>query len=261
MTSRRHDVTTSRQRRVAVVNHKGGTAKTTTAVNLAAALAERGDRVLVVDLDGACSASSWLGVADDGDALLAVFADGAPFVVRPSTVAGVDAVASSGRMSALDRKVDTLDAVAALRAAVARLDAVHRWLLLDCPGTLGTATVAALAVATDVLVPVEPGPLAVAQLPDVLRAVDRVRETLAPDLALARIVPVRVDMRTNLAASVVDRLRVAFGDAVTRTTVRESVRIRECPAARQPITTYDTRGPGAADYRALAAELDGGGTP
>jgi len=240
---------------LAIVNHKGGTAKTTTAVNLGAALADRAERVLVVDLDGQCSAGTWLGVVDDGDALLSVFTDGAPFVVRASNVDGVDVVAASSRMSRLDVAVETLTAVERLRSAVARLDGRYSWILFDCPGTLGTAAVAALASASAVLVPIEPGPLAVAQLSDILRTVDRVRETLAPDLRLAGILPVRCDWRTNLARSVVEKLRDMFGNDVTETTVRESVRVRECPAARQPIMTYDPRGAGDQDHRALAVEL------
>jgi len=243
---------------LSIVNHKGGTAKTTTAVNLSAALAERGERVLVVDLDGQCSAGSWLGVVDDGDRLLAVFSDGAAFVVQPSNVDSVDAVAASARMSRLDVAVDAVTAVERLRSAVDRLDGRHTWIVFDCPGTLGTAAVAALATSTDVLVPIEPGPLAVAQLGDILRTVDRVRDTLAPDLRLAGILPVRVDYRTNLARSVVDKLRDMFGDDVTETVVRESVRVRECPAARQPITEYDPGGAGDMDHRALAAELVAG---
>lgn len=248
---------------VSLVNHKGGTAKTTSAVSLAAAWAERGDRVLVVDLDGACSAGDWLGASDDGaDRLLAVFVDGAPFHVSTSTVDGVDVVAASGRMARVDVAVSTLDAVARLRDAVAAVGGRYAWTVVDCPGTLGTATVAALAASTDVVVPVEPGPLALAQLAGVLSTVERVRDTLAPRLAAARVVPVRVDWRTNLSRSVVDKLRDVYGDAVTRTVVRESVRVRECPAARVSILQYDAAGSGAADYRALAAELAGdGGTP
>lgn len=257
MTSRRHDVTTPRV--LSLVNTKGGVGKTTTAVNLAAAWAERGARVLVVDLDGQCSAGDWLGASDDGgDRLLAVFVDGAAFHVSTSTVTGADVVASCGRMSRVDVSVSALDAVARLRDAVAAVRDRYAWTVFDCPGTLGTATVAALAASTDVVVPVEPGPLALAQLAGVLATVDRVRDTVAPGLGAARIVPVRVDWRTNLARTVVDKLRDTYGDSVTTTVVRESVRVRECPAARVSILEYDAAGSGAADYRALAVELDGG---
>lgn len=245
-------------RTLAIVNHKGGTAKTTTAVSLAAAYAAAGARVLLVDLDGQASASGWLGADDGGaDNVLDVFEHGAPLRPQASNVERLDVAPASPALARLDAVLTGQpDAVTALRPALAAIAPAYGWAILDTPGAFGLATLAAIAAASAVVVPVEPSMLAVAQLADVLATVERVRSRLAPALPPAIIAPVRVDARTVLARDVLTALRSRYGSAVTAATVRESVRMREAPGAHAPIDVYDPGGPAAADVVALAREIE-----
>lgn len=244
-------------RTVAIVNHKGGVGKTSLSVNLAAAWAAAGERVALVDLDGQGSASAWLGAADDGtDATLEAFASGGPLRLVRSTVDGLDVAPASPALARLDALLaGQPDAVTALRPALEAIGGRYGWAVIDTPGAFGLATLAALAAASAVVVPVEPSLLAVAQLAEVLATIDRIRARLAPALPPAIIAPVRLDARTVLARDVLEALRQRFGAAVTVATVRESVRMREAPGAQQPIGVYDAGGAVAADVAALALEL------
>ena len=243
-------------RTVAIVNHKGGVGKTSLAVSLAGAWAAAGERVALVDLDGQASASAWLGAADDVDSTLDVFANGGPLRLVRSTVDGLDVAAASPALARLDALLaGQPDAVTALRPALAAIGGGYAWAVIDTPGAFGLATLAALAAASAVVVPVEPSLLALAQLGEVLATVDRVRSRLAPTLPPAIIAPCRVDSRTVLARDVLDALRQRYGAAVAVATVRESIRMREAPGARQPIGVYDATGGAAADVAALAAEI------
>ena len=244
-------------RTIAIVNHKGGVGKTSLAVSLAAAWAAAGERVALLDLDGQASASAWLGADDDGaDAMLDVFANGGPLRLVGSTVAGLDVAAASPALARLDALLSGQpDAVTALRPALAAIGSGYAWAVIDTPGAFGLATLAALAAASAVVVPLEPSLLALAQLGDVLATIDRIRSRLAPTLPPAIIAPCRVDSRTVLARDVVAALRKRYGASVTAATVRESIRMREAPGSRQPIGVYDPAGGAAADVAALAREI------
>lgn len=242
---------------LAIVNHKGGVGKTTLAVSLAGAWAAAGERVALVDLDGQASASAWLGVADDGaDATLATFERGAPLYLVGSTVAGLDVAPASPALARLDALLTGQpDAVTSLRPALAAIAPRYSVAVIDTPGAFGLATLAAIAAASAVVVPIEPSIMAAAQLADVLATVDRVRSRLAPTLPPAIIAPCRVDVRTVIARDVLAALRERYGAAVTSATLRESVRLREAPGAHAAIGVYDPAGPAAADVAALAREI------
>lgn len=244
-------------RTLAIVNHKGGVGKTTLAVSLAGAWAAAGERVAFLDLDGQGSASAWLGVADAGaDAMLATFTRGAPLQLEPSTVGGLDVAPASPALATLDAATfGQPDAVTALRPALEAIAARYSIAVIDTPGAFGLATLAAIAAASAVVVPLEPSLLAAAQLADVLATVERLRSRLAPTLPPAIIAPVRVDGRTVLARDVLASIRQRYGAAVTSASLREAVRLREAPGARVPIGVYDPAGPAAADAAALAREI------
>jgi chromosome partitioning protein len=248
-------------RTIAVTNQKGGSGKTTTAVNLAAALGERGYRTLVVDLDPQHSASSWLAVVDDGQGLLDVFTGKRTLVelVRKTTAPGVDIVTAGRWLLSVEPTLAVEPGKETLfRRALSRLPA-DRWsfVLVDCPPSLGLLVISALAACDEVLVPVEAHVMALAGLAALTETVERVRERLNPGLNITAIVACRVDARTNLAGDVVERLRERFGDLVLKAVVRENVRLAEAPSFMQPITLYAPDSAGAVDYRAVAKELVG----
>lgn len=244
-------------RTLAITNQKGGSGKTTSAVNLAAALLEADRRVLLVDLDPQASASTWLGVRDGDQDLLGVLGGKVNLrdVVR-ETDSGVDLVASSSWLAAAEQTIGGQPgAELVLRKALRKLPARWDYVLIDCPPALGLLTVSALAAVQEVLVPVEVSPMALDGVARLVDTVELVRDRLNEDLVLAHLLACRVDARTNLSRDVMDALRARFGDLVMGTTIRESVRIREAWGFGQPITEYDPSGAGAQDYRAAAAEL------
>lgn len=244
---------------IAISNQKGGSAKTTTCVCLGAALAEKQRRVLVIDLDPQASASSWFGVEYRGRGLLDVLAANGRLtdIVVGTATTGVDIVPSSSWLLGAEKALaGEVGAETILSRRLAQLPA-DRWdyVFIDCPPNLGILTVNALAAAPEVLIPVEAHVMALSGLAQLMQTVEVVQERLNPSLTVAGIVASRVDSRTRHGKEVVQQLQDHFGGLVYTTCIRENVRIAECPSFARPITTYDTRSNGAADYRSLAAEV------
>jgi chromosome partitioning protein len=246
-------------RTIAVVNQKGGSGKTTTAVNLAAALGEKGRRVLLLDLDPQHSATDWLGAHDGYKGVFSVFAENGNLldVVSNSKVPEVDVVPSSSWLVGVEKILaGEVGAETILRRNLESV-AEERWdyALVDCPPTLGVLTVNALVAAKEVLVPVEAHVMALSGLAQLIETVELVQERLNPELRITGILACRVDARTRHAQEVVEQLRERFGKLVYRSVIRENVRVAEAPSFSTPITLYDGRSYGAADYRALAEEV------
>jgi len=245
-------------RTIAIVNEKGGSGKTTTAVNLAAALAEKGRKVLLLDLDPQAHGSLWYGIREGGRGLLDALAGvgGLKALVLETKVPGVSLIPSSMALATAEKALaGEVGAETVLRGKVETLGDGLDYLLMDCPPSLGILTVNALAAAREVIVPVEAGVLALNGLAALMRTVDVVKQRLNHALELAGIVACRVDMRTRLSQEVIERLRSTFAGKVYKSIIRENVRLAEAPSYAQPITQYDTHSHGAEDYRALAAEV------
>ena len=238
---------------IAVANQKGGTAKTTTVVNLAATLGAKGERVLVVDLDPQANATGWLGCIDGGRALHDALSSGA--LIAPAVIAttaeGVDLVPGSAWLTSTERALAGEPGAEVILAKTLRaMPSRWAWVVIDTPPTLGLLGVSALAAADLVVIPVEPSPMALSGVARLLDTVDRVRDRLNPSLAIGAVVPSRVDTRTTIAREVVEALGDRFGDLVAPP-IRETVRLREAAGHAKPINTYDPKGTGAADFAAL----------
>lgn len=246
-------------RTIAIANQKGGSGKTTTCVNLAAALGEAGRRVLMIDLDPQHSASAWYAIKNAGKGVLGVFMDNGNLAdfIQAAPAPGVEVVPSSAWLVGAEKVLaGEVGAETILRRQLERLPP-DRWdyVLMDCPPTLGILTVNALAAARELLVPVEAHVMALSGLAQLLHTVEVVRDRLNPELKVTGILACRVDSRTRHAREVVERLRERSGNLVYHTVIRENVRLAECPSFGQPITQYDPKSAGAADYRALAQEI------
>jgi chromosome partitioning protein len=247
------------KRRVAAIwNEKGGSGKTSTAVCLAEALAERGERVLVIDLDPQAQATLWLGCESDGRGVLAALTEGADLSPAPTVIEGVDLVGSGRAMLAAERQMvaTPVGADLLLRRSLSRLGPSWSVVLLDCPPAFGKATSAALVAASELLVPVEASTLPLAALGAVMGKVRLVEESYNAGLtSRTRAFVCRYDPRTSVCRAVLAQVQEALPGQTFETFVRESTRMREAPSHRLPIGRYEERGRAAEDYRNLAREF------
>jgi chromosome partitioning protein len=242
-------------RTIAVVNRKGGSGKTTTAVSLAGALAERGLSVLLIDLDPQASASAWLGEpsGDRGlfDALVGV-RDLGDLVVR-TKVPDLDIVPSSPWLMTAEQTLRGDMSVGVFRA-LDRLRPDWNFVIVDCPPSLSYLAVGALMAVREVIIPVEAHSIALPGVAAVVREMSRIQSDLNPHLRSPMIVACRLN-RTVHARQVVEELDRVYGWRLARPTIRESIRLAEAEAARMPITTYAPDSGASADYRLLLDEV------
>jgi len=240
---------------VAITNHKGGSAKTTTTVNLGAAMAAEGQRVLIIDMDPQGSASAWLGVPDSAfDVTRAILGKAAlAELVHETTAAGVHLIPSSPMLVAQSGKAEA-DLADGFVRAMEELPAIWDVVLVDCPPTLGHLAVAPLAACSGALIPVEAHFLALSGVSSLLTMIERVREQLNARLDVYGILACRTNATTH-SRLVVDRIREAYPALCMEAQVRESVRLAEAPGFRAPITTFAPGSTGDLDYRSAAREL------
>lgn len=242
-------------RLITLSNNKGGSGKTTTTVSLAAALAEQGLTILVIDLDPQGSATRWLG-QEEAPAGLVEFSRGglrvADLIVE-TTASGVDLIPTSASLVAQDEDGETDTGMAIVRS-FARLPDYWDLVLIDTPPSVGYLSLAPLVASDHVVIPIETHALAMSGLVSVVDSIQRARQHVNRQLNLLAILPCRVNATLH-AREIVARLRQEFGDVVLRSQIRESIRVAEAPAFRLPITRYAPASGNAEDYRAAAAEI------
>ena len=241
----------------ALANQKGGVGKTTTAVNLAACLAEAGERVLVIDLDPQANATSGLGERANGTSSYDLL-DGAPLetVAKPTRFGNLYLVPSKPELAGAPVELATRsNGELFLSQSIAGATSRFSFVFLDCPPSLGTLTVNALAAADGVLVPVQAEYYALEGLAQLLESIELIRRRLNPRLAVAGVLLTMLDRRTRLAADVEAEVRRHLGSLVFRTSVPRSVRLAEAPSHGLPVIAYDPRSAGAEAYWKVAMEL------
>jgi chromosome partitioning protein len=241
----------------ALANQKGGVGKTTTAVNLAACLAEAGEPALVIDLDPQANATSGLGERANGSSSYDLL-DGAPLaeLAKPTSFPNLYLVPSKPELAgAVVELAQRDDGESFLARSLADADETYAFVFLDCPPSLGPLTVNALAAADRLLVPVQAEYYALEGLSQLLRSVELVRQRLNPRLEVAGVLLTMVDRRTRLASQVEEEVRRHLGNLVFRTTVPRSVRLAEAPSHGLPAIAYDRASAGAQAYWNVAMEL------
>jgi len=241
----------------ALANQKGGVGKTTTAINLAACLAEAGQRSLVVDLDPQANATSGLGMRANGHSSYDLL-DGAPLseLTRHTAFANLDLVPSKPELAgAVVELARRDDGERYLAEALASGTSEYDFVFLDCPPSLGPLTVNALAAADRVLVPVQAEFFALEGLTQLMQSIELIRRRLNPQLGIGGVLLTMVDARTRLAQDVEAEVRRHFGELVFRTSVPRSIRLAEAPSHGLPAIAYDRRSSGADAYWKVAMEL------
>ena len=246
-------------RRIAIINQKGGAGKTTTTVSLGAALAEKGKRVLVIDLDPQYSATTWLAVHPVGRGVFDLFAETEKTdlrdLIQATTTPNLSLVGSSAWLVGAEKALASEPgAEIILRDKLSTVASEFDYALIDCPPTLGVLSVNALTAVDEVLVPVAAQVMNLHGIAQLHQTIELVRRRLNPQLRFAGILACRLDHRTNHGPEIVAKLRERFPETL-RTTVRENVKLAECPSMGEPITSYAPSSAGAEDYRALAEEI------
>jgi chromosome partitioning protein len=240
----------------AFANQKGGVGKTTSAINLAACLAEAGERALVIDLDPQANATSGLGMRANGASSYDLL-DGAPLaeLAKPTRWENLFLVPSRPELAGAAVELSQREGGDRyLAQALANVDG-YDFVLLDCPPSLGPLTVNALAAADRVVVPVQAEYYALEGLAQLVQSIDLVKSRLNPKLAIAGVLITMVDSRTTLARDVEREVRSHFGELVFREVVPRSVRVAEAPSHGMPVTHYERRSRGADAYWKVAMEL------
>ena len=245
---------------IAIANQKGGVGKTTTTINLGAAIAERGKKVLIVDLDPQSNTTTGLGVSTRELSIstyqVIIQEKTASEAILNVGVNNLDLLPSSLELAGAE--IELVTAFSREQRLARALDGVindYDFILIDCPPALGLLTVNALCFAKEVIVPIQCEYYALEGLGQLVGNVDLVKANLNPELEISKIVLVMYDSRTKISKQVADEVREYFGDRVCNQIIPRSVRLSEAPSYGQPITIFDPTSRGAIAYNELAREV------
>ncbi len=245
---------------IVIANQKGGVGKTTTAINLSAACAIEGKRVLLIDLDpqGNSSLSFVEGEKINGSAfeLFTETTQEWRNFIYPTKVERLDIVPSKINLAKLEAKlVGDFDAIFRLRDRIEQIRADYDLIFIDTPPTLGLITVNALVAATHVLIPIQSSYFALEGTDDLLETIEKVRARPNPDLDLLGVLVTLFDKRTSLSKDVEAHIRQVFGEKAFKTIITRSVRLEESPAHKETIFSFAPNSSGSIEYKKLSQEV------
>ena len=255
-----HDSQNSAARIIAIVNQKGGVGKSTTAVNLGAALAVLGKRVLLVDIDPQGNTTTGVGVdrrelkRDIYDLLL----HHSPIedVLRPTAVPGLSVIPATINLAGAEIElVSALSREQRLKSVIASIADGYDFTLIDCPPSLGLLTVNAMTAARELIIPVQAEYYALEGLSQLTTIIRRVKEALNPELLISGVLVTMFDGRTKLAVEVLEELNAYFPRQLFKTQIPRNIRLSEAPSYGKPVILFDVKSRGAQAYLSLAKEL------
>ena len=245
---------------IAISNQKGGVGKTTTAINLSACLAEKGKRVLTIDMDPQGNTTSGLGIdkstVEHTSYQLLTNETTIWEAMTPSIVPGLSVIASERSLAGAEIElIGVEDREFILKKEVDKVRDNYDFVIIDCPPSLNTLTINSMCAGDTVLVPIQCEYYALEGLSQLMHTIDLVKDRLNPELEIEGVVFTMYDARTNLSLQVVENVKNNLNQRIYKTIIPRNVRLAEAPSYGMPITKYDPRSTGAEGYRLLAEEV------